>query len=68
MDKETNREKYFIIASDMVSVWLKNYRQYLADGDPNGLHPKARTALVLSITDALLGAQDAAKVRKKTGE
>ena len=55
MDKTSNTEKYdhYLTAAALIEQWMKEYRLYLLDGDPNIPHPKAKAALVVSVVAAL---------------
>lgn len=55
----------YLSADGIVSEWMKEYRRYLLDGDPNIVHPKAKVALVLEIAKALDMREKPAKVRTK---
>lgn len=54
LDKaEPTEENAYLVAANMVEAWAQEYKRYLLDGDPNILHPKARTALTLKIADKI---------------
>lgn len=53
-------DEQLIVAANIVSAWMNEYKRYLLDGDPNIVHPKARAALVLSIAEAMSNAAKAA--------
>lgn len=66
MEKAKQEEsKGYIVADDLVRTWMHAYKAYLLDGDPNILHPKARAALTLAISDALLAARPKAAPKAK---
>lgn len=43
----------FIVAATIVATWMEKYKRYLRDGDPDVVHPKARSELILMIAEAL---------------
>jgi hypothetical protein len=50
---EQDKARHYLQASNAISLWVTEYKRYLLDGDPNVVHPKARAALTLAMTDLL---------------